>query len=291
MPPQSFEYVAPTGTADALATLAEHRDAAKVLAGGQSLVPMMNLRLARPDVIVDINRLADLSHLSVSHGELHIGALVRHRDLERPVVADPVGTLLAQTAHHVAHLPVRVRGTFVGSLAHADPAAEWCLVAVTVGARLVLNATTGERIVDADDFFDYPFVTALRADELVTEARLPLLGPGTGVAFRELAATAGGFAQAAACAAVRIEAGRIVVARIAVGAVMGRPTGLPEVEEVLVGAEPSETVFAEVRRRARAAVHPVDDPRVPADYRRALAAELVVAAGRDAARDAGARWS
>jgi len=199
---QAFEYRSAGELAEALAVLEEYGEDAKVLAGGQSLVPMMHLRLARPEVILDINRLPGLDRAVVVDGELRIGALVRHLHLERPVVGDPLGTLLAATAHHVGHLPIRTRGTFAGSLAHADPAAEWCLVAVAVGARLVLASAAGERVVAADDFFDFPFVTALRPDELITEVRLPLLGAGTGVAFREHAPTAGAFAQVAACATV-----------------------------------------------------------------------------------------
>jgi carbon-monoxide dehydrogenase medium subunit len=292
---QAFDYRAPGSRAEALSVLAEHRDDAKVLAGGQSLVPMMHLRLARPAVVLDINRLPGLARVTAADGELRLGALVRHRRLERPVVADPLGTLLAAAARHVGHLPIRARGTFAGSLAHADPAAEWCLVAVTVGARLVLASASGERVVAADDFFDYPFVTALRPDELITEVRLPLLGAGTGVAFREQAPTAGAFAQVAACATVTVEGGgvgrapKVGAARLALGGVAGRPRLLPAAVEVLAGAAPTEEIFDEVRRRVRAAVDPPADALLSADYRRALAAELAVAALTAAVDDAGTR--
>ena len=294
---QAFDYRAAGSRAEALSVLAEHGDDAKVLAGGQSLVPMMHLRLARPVVVLDINRLPGLDRVTAADGELRIGALVRHRRLERPVVADPLGALLAAAARHVGHLPIRARGTFAGSLAHADPAAEWCLVAVAVGARLVLASASGERVVAADDFFDYPFVTALRPDELITEVRLPLLGAGTGVAFREHAPTAGAFAQAAACATVTVtvegggpgRATRIGAARLALGGVAGRPRLLPAAVEVLAGAAPAEEIFDEVRQRVRAAVDPPADPLLSAGYRRALAAELAVAALTAAVDDAIAR--
>jgi carbon-monoxide dehydrogenase medium subunit len=284
---QAFDYRAAGSRTEALSVLAEHGEDAKILAGGQSLVPMMHLRLARPAVVLDINRLAGLDQVTAADGELRLGALVRHRRLERPVVADPLGPLLAAAARHVGHLPIRTRGTFAGSLAHADPAAEWCLIAVAVGAGLVLSSASGERVVAADDFFDYPFVTALRPDEMITEVRLPLLGAGTGVAFREHAPTAGAFAQVAACATATIEgggpggpgaAGRVGTVTLALGGVAGRPRLLPAAVEVLAGATPSEEIIDEVRRRVRAAVDPPADPVLSADYRRALAAELAVAA-------------
>jgi carbon-monoxide dehydrogenase medium subunit len=290
---QAFEYRAAGGMGEALDVLAEHGEDAKVLAGGQSLVPMMHLRLARPDVVLDINHLPGLDRIATVDGDLRLGALVRHRRLERPVVADPLGTLLAAAARHVGHLPIRTRGTFAGSLAHADPAAEWCLIAVAVGARLVLASASGERVVAADGFFDYPFVTALRPDELITEVRLPLLGAGAGVAFREHAQTAGAFAQAAACAIVTVDDGRVGVARLAVGGVGGRPRTLPSAAAALAGVvvadgELDEVVDA-VRRRVGTEVDPPDDPLLPADYRRALAAELVVAAVTEAIADAVAK--
>ena len=139
----AFDYRAAGDLGEALGVLAAHGEDAKVLAGGQSLVPMMHLRLARPAVLLDINRLPGLDGAAVVDGELRLGALVRHRRLERPFVADPLGALLAAAARHVGHLPIRVRGTFAGSLAHADPAAEWCLIAVTVDARLVLASASG----------------------------------------------------------------------------------------------------------------------------------------------------
>jgi carbon-monoxide dehydrogenase medium subunit len=279
---QAFEYRMAGELAEALEVLDEYGEDAKILAGGQSLVPMMHLRLARPEVVLDINRLPGLDRVSVVDGELRLGALVRHRRLERPVVDDPLGRLLAAAARHVGHLPIRTRGTVAGSLAHADPAAEWCLVAVAVGARLVLTSASGERVIAADDFFDYPFVTVLRPDELITEVRLPLLGANTGAAFREHAPTTGAFAHVAACATVTVDAGRVTAARVALGGVAGRPRALPSAADALVGAVPADQVVEELRERVLAAVDPPDDPLLPADYRRALAAELAAAAVTEA---------
>ncbi|HET8758012.1 MAG TPA: FAD binding domain-containing protein, partial [Solirubrobacteraceae bacterium] len=181
MKPSSFRYERPATVAETLDLLGHHGDDAKVLAGGQSLVPMMSFRLARPDVLVDVNRVRGLAGITVADGELRVGTLVRHAALARPVVDDPVGTLLARAARHVGHLPIRERGTFGGSLAHADPAAEWCLLAVTLSAQMVLDSARGDRIVGAEDFLQYSFVTALAADELLREVRLPLLGAGARV--------------------------------------------------------------------------------------------------------------
>jgi carbon-monoxide dehydrogenase medium subunit len=286
---QAFDYRPAGDLAEALGVLAAHGEDAKILAGGQSLVPMMHLRLARPEIVLDINRLPGLDEVEVAAGALRLGALVRHRRLERPVVADPLGRLLAVAARHVGHLPIRVRGTFAGSLAHADPAAEWCLIAVAVGAELVLAAAAGERVVAAEDFFDYPFTTALRPDELIREVRLPLLGPGTGVAFREHAPTAGAFAQVAICATVTLDGGVVRAARLAVGGVAGRPRALPAVASMLIGAAPSAELVEEARRRVLAEVDPPPDPLVPAAYRRALAAELAGSALTAAIGDARAR--
>ena len=217
MKPPSFRYERPDTVAEALDLLSRHGDEAKVLAGGQSLVPMMSFRLARPEVLVDVNRVGGLDGVAVRDGELHVGTLVRHATLERPVVDDPLGALLAEAAHHVGHLPIRERGTFGGSLAHADPAAEWCLLAVTLSARMVLESARGERVVGAEDFLESTFVTALEADELLREIRLPLLGAGARVGFQEFSRRDGDFAMAAVAVVMTIDGATIREARIGLG--------------------------------------------------------------------------
>ena len=198
----SFEYAAPRTVEEVLALLSEYGPDAKVLAGGQSLVPRMAFRLERPRVLVDIGRTGGLDGVQEVDGELSIGARATHRRLELGVSADPLGRLLRLAGSHIGHLPIRVRGTFGGSIAYADPAAEWCLLATTLAARIGIASSRGHRFVEARDFFLTPlgaplapgdffrtassFMTALEPDELIDRVMLPLLGPGAGVGFAEL---------------------------------------------------------------------------------------------------------
>src|SRR3954454_19930142 len=166
----------------------------RILAGGQSLVPIMAFRMARPAHLIDINEVAGLGRLAVDDGALAIGALVRHAAFHRPVVEHPLGPLLSRVVRHIAHYPIRMRGTFCGSLAHADPSSEWCLAAVTLGARLVATSVRGERLIDAGDFFEGIMSTARAEDELWAEARLPLPAADTRFGFQEFSRRAGDFA-------------------------------------------------------------------------------------------------
>src|SRR5215510_105961 len=197
MKPAAFRYHAPTTVAQAVALLAEVApDDGRVLAGGQSLVPTMAFRLARPAHLVDINRIAELDRLAVADGRLSIGAGVRHAAFHRPVIDGPLGRLLSFVVRHIAHYPIRTRGTFCGSLAHADPASEWCLAAVTLGVEIVVASRHGRRVIAADDFFEGMMTTALAEDELLLEARLPLLPRGTRFGFYEFSRRAGDYALA-----------------------------------------------------------------------------------------------
>ncbi|MGH6919363.1 MAG: FAD binding domain-containing protein [Geminicoccaceae bacterium] len=271
MKPAAFIYHAPHSLDEALALLAEHGDEGKLLAGGQSLVPAMNFRLARPAVLIDINRIAALDFLTGQDGRLRIGALTRHVAFERPVAAGRLGALLPQVARCVAHLPIRVRGTFVGSLAHADPAAEWSLVAATLGAEIVARSSAGERTLAADGFFRTAFTTALRPDELITEVRLPRLGDDWRCGFMEFSRRRGDFALAMALAALRLEGDRIAEARIGVGGAEHRPRRIEAAERMLVGATASPKILAEAGAAAAAALEPVEDIHASAEYRRDLA--------------------
>jgi carbon-monoxide dehydrogenase medium subunit len=271
MKPAAFIYHAPHSLDEALALLAEHGDEGKLLAGGQSLVPAMNFRLVRPAVLIDINRIAALDFLTGQDDWLRIGALTRHVAFERPVAAGPLGALLPQVARHVAHLPIRVRGTFVGSLAHADPAAEWSLVATTLGAEIVARSSAGERTLAADGFFRTAFTTALRPDELITEVRLPQLGDAWRCGFMEFSRRKGDFALAMALAALRLEGDRIADARIGVGGAEHRPRRFEAAERMLVGATASPKILAEAAASAAAALEPVEDIHASAEYRRDLA--------------------
>ena len=271
MKPAAFSYHAPRSLDEALDLLALHGDEGKLLAGGQSLVPAMNFRLARPAVLIDINRIAALDFLGAENGWLRIGALSRHVAFERPVAAGPLGALLPRIARDVAHLPIRVRGTFAGSLAHADPAAEWTLAAATLGAEILARSSAGERALAADGFFRTAFTTALRPDELITEVRLPLLGDAWRCGFMEFSRRKGDFALAMALAVVRLEGGRIAEARIGVGGAEHRPRRIEAAEQVLVGASAGKEAFAEAGAAVAAALEPASDIHASAEYRRDLA--------------------
>jgi carbon-monoxide dehydrogenase medium subunit len=271
MKPAAFTYHAPHSLDEALALLAEHGDEGRLLAGGQSLVPAMNFRLARPAVLIDINRIAALDHLTNQDGWLRIGALTRHVAFEQPVAGGPLGALLPRVARHVAHLPIRIRGTFAGSLAHADPAAEWSLVAATLGAEIVARSGAGERTLAADGFFRTAFTTALQPDELITEVRLPLLGDAWRCGFMEFSRRRGDFALAMALAALRLEGDRITDARVGVGGVEHRPRRIEAAERILLGATPGPEILAEAGAAVAAALEPVEDIHASAGYRRDLA--------------------
>jgi aerobic carbon-monoxide dehydrogenase medium subunit len=270
MKPAPFDYHAPRSVDEAVELLAAHGDDAKVLAGGQSLVPAMNFRLARPAVLVDINRIAELDFCSPSDGALRMGALTRHARFERPVTEGPLGDLLADVVRYIAHLPIRVRGTFAGSLAHADPAAEWCVVATTLDAEIRARGPGGERSIDAATFFRSILTTALRPDELITEVRLPALGPGWRFGFAEFSRRAGDFALSMALAALRLDGGRIVEARVGVGGAGDRPLRIKEAEQALEGTAPRAEALAEAGAIAAARVDPFEDLHASIAYRRDL---------------------
>src|SRR6266849_9215297 len=218
--PAPFVYHAPKTLEEAVAVLAQVApEDGRVLAGGQSLVPTMAFRLARPAHLVDINQVAGLDRLAVESDALVIGACVRHAAFHRPVAAGPLGDLLAFVVRHIAHYPIRTRGTFCGSLAHADPASEWCLVAAALGAEMVAQRAGGTRAIAAQDFFRGIMTTALQEDELLTQARLPILPADTRFGFYEFNRRAGDFALGMALTTYRLQNGVIVEPRVALGGV------------------------------------------------------------------------
>jgi carbon-monoxide dehydrogenase medium subunit len=280
--PAAFDYHAPTTRAAALALLAEAGDDGKVLSGGQSLVPTMAFRLAKPAVLIDINRIAALDFCHAEGDVLRIGALTRHARFEAPVVPGPLGRLLAEVTHHIAHTPIRSRGTFCGSLSHADPASEWCCTALTLGATMVAASTTGERLVAAGDWFQSIFTTALRSDELLTEVRLPLLGDGWHCGFNEFNRRAGDFALAMAVAVLRIEGGVIAEARIGLGGVGATPILAEAAAAGLAGQAPAEAVWAAAAELAANCFEPTEDINATPEYRRDLVRAVVKRALRSA---------
>ncbi|MGZ3291848.1 MAG: FAD binding domain-containing protein, partial [Xanthobacteraceae bacterium] len=205
MKPAPFRYHAPKTIDEAVETLAQvAAEDGRVLAGGQSLVPIMAFRLARPGHLVDINGVAALRRLAVDGDRLSIGACVRHAAFHKPVVDGPLGRLLAAVVRHIAHYPIRTRGTFCGSVAHADPASEWCAVAAALDAEMVAKSAGGTRTIPAQDFFRGIMTTALREDELLTEVRLPILPADTRFGFYEFNRRAGDFALAMALVTYRL---------------------------------------------------------------------------------------
>jgi len=256
----------------------------RVLAGGQSLVPIMAFRLAKPAHLVDINEIEALGRIANDGRTLRIGALVRHAAFHKSVVDNPLGRLLAVVARSIAHYPIRMRGTFCGSLAHADPAAEWCLVATTLDASMVAVSTRGERAIAAKDFFTGIMSTALAENELLSEVRLPLLANDTKFGFNEFSRRAGDFAMSAALVTFRLRNGTIVDARVGVGGAEPFPRRIAQAEAALNGQAPSDAVFRAAAEAAAATVDAMEDHQTSADYRRDLVRAVVRRALEQAAQ-------
>ncbi|MDR7482984.1 MAG: xanthine dehydrogenase family protein subunit M [Armatimonadota bacterium] len=287
MKPAAFEYVAPRTLDEALGRLADLGADARPLAGGQSLVPLLNMRLVRPAAIVDLNRIPALFEVRAVDSELRLGAMVRHRTLERHPAIRARAPLLADAAAQVGHVQIRTRGTLGGSLAHADPAAELPAAAVALDARCVLRGPHGERTVPAAEFVVGPLATILEPGELLVEVRVPPLPSGTGWAFVELARRHGDFAIVGAAALIHLDAdGRIDLARLALCGVGGVPHAASWVGDVLRGARPDPQTFRHVAARVRDEVEPDDDIHAGAAYRKAIAGVLSARALQDAAERA-----
>jgi aerobic carbon-monoxide dehydrogenase medium subunit len=266
--PASFDYRAASSAGEATSALAEAGSDAAVLAGGQSLMIDLRYRRQRPGLIVDINRASELGRLSVVDGQVEIGALVRHRQLENASLGDPLERLLRLVARYVAHPPIRARGTFAGSIAWAHPAAEWCALAAALDAEMVLASVPGLRAVPAAEWFAGRHRTSRRPDELLTAVRMPLLGAGTAVGFAEHWRTHGSFALAAALAAVRVTDGRVSWARIGLAGAADVPLRARAAEAVLTGQAVSEDLVAQAAEAAASAAQPVPEPGCSPAYRR-----------------------
>jgi len=279
MKPAPFDYHAPRTVDDAVSLLAEFAgQGGRVIAGGQSFVPMMAFRLARPSHLIDINRVGELDRLSVDGAALHIGATVRHAAVESMVGGDTLGCLLREVARFVAHPPIRNRGTFCGSLAHADPAAEWCLVATTLDAMIIAHSVRGVRVIAAADFFQGVMTTSLAADELVMECRIPPLADDARFGFFEASRRAGDFAMAAALVTYRLHDGRIAEPHVGLGGVEPFPRRLPWVEARLAGEVPDSECFRVAAADAARQVEPMQDSRIDTDFRRHLVSAVTLRA-------------
>jgi aerobic carbon-monoxide dehydrogenase medium subunit len=282
--PASFAYHRAASVGEALELLAREGEDAKVIAGGQSLVPLMAFRLARPSALIDINRIAELRYVRRDGDALRIGALATHRDIEtnaEPGVLEGY-SILPRAARFIGHYPIRTRGTFGGSIAHADPTSEWCMLARLLDAEIVVTGAHGSRTVASSDFFHGVFTTALGVDEVVTEIRFPAPAPRS--AIREFARRQGDFAVVAVATALEMEDGRVRSARIALAGVSDAPVRATEAEAMLAGAAPDEALFEEAGRAAAADLRPPSDIHGSSDYRRNLAAALVRRALGDAVR-------
>jgi carbon-monoxide dehydrogenase medium subunit len=278
----AFDYACPATLAEAVTLLAS-REEAKALAGGQSLVPMMAFRIASPSLLVDLRKLSDLRRIEIDRTGIRLGAMVRWRDIEndgRLVTAHP---LLKAAVSHVAHYQVRNRGTVGGSIAHADPAAEMPGIAVTCDAEIAATGTAGSRVIRADDFFIAPLTTALAADEIIVEIRLPAWPPHRRWGFREFSRRRGDFAMAAAAVFYDVDdEGRANNVHIGVIGVANRPMRLTAAEVEVNGKIIDATVSERAGAAASAAVDPQSDIHASAAYRKSLVGTMVERALRDA---------
>jgi CO/xanthine dehydrogenase FAD-binding subunit len=283
MKPAAFDYVAAETLEAAVSALGQAGADGKILAGGQSLVPMLNFRLVRPSVVIDINRIPGLAYVKAIGDVVKIGALTRHHTLETSPILKTHLPVLSAAMQHVAHLAVRNRGTIGGSLSHADPAAELPMMVVLLDARIGIQSPRGRRVANARDFFIGPLTTDLAADEILTDVEFPVLPPGTGWAFEELARRAGDFALAAVGATISVRDGKADQVRIGMMGVGDAPLRAREAEGLLAGRPIDATAIGEAAAAMESAVAPNTDLHASADYRRFLVGAL-------ARRAIGAAW-
>ena len=278
MKPPAFEYVAVASTEEAVAQLAAHGDDARILAGGQSLMPILNMRLATPGRLVDLNRVGALSYIVERRGGVAIGAMTRQRTAERSELVATAVPLLAEALPWVGHTAIRNRGTIGGSLAHADPAAELPAVAVCLDARFTVRGEAGERTLAAREFFRGYLTTALAPTELLAEVWFPSALPGTGAAWIEFARRHGDYALVGVAAVVTLEGSTVRRASLAVTGVDGVPVRAVDAERLLIGAPLSAESMAAAAESVRRPLEPQDDIHATAAYRRHLAGILTVRA-------------
>jgi len=285
MKPSSFKYFAPTSVDEALALLREHDDA-KILAGGQSLVPVMNFRLARPSVLIDLNRVNELFYIQERDKSVAIGAMTRQRTVERDPTIARLAPLVAETMPFIAHPQIRNRGTMGGSLAHADPAAELPAVAMATNAKLKVKSQKQERWIETKDFFTGLFSTTLEPDEILTEIVIPQIAPRTGWAFQETARRHGDFALAGVAAMVTLnEKNECAKARIVLMSLGDKPIDAQNAAKILVGESLDSKSIGAAAEAIDAEIDPQSDIHASAAFRRHLAKVLTrraleTAAGR-----------
>ena len=284
MKPPRFDYATPSSIDDALEILGDERDTTPI-AGGQSLVPLLNMRMAQPEVVVDLNGVEGLDRIEADNGRVRIGAMVRQRRLETDEDLRRRVPLLFDAARHVAHVAIRVRGTVGGSLAHADPAAELPATVAALDGRILVRGTDGERALSAAEFFRGPLTSALEPGELLVGVEIEPPPPGTGWAFLEVARTHGAFALTAVAATLRVESGGgIAHGRLGLAGVGSTPYAPGWLDEVVAGEAPDDSLFERVGARVGEEIEPYDDIHASAEYRRRAAAALTARALALAAR-------
>lgn len=275
MLPSRFEYVAPHSVEEALATLGQRGDDAKVLAGGQSLIPLLKLRFASPGVLVDVNRIPGLAFIEETDDHLRIGALTRNVDVVNSELMRTKYPLIATAAPLISDPIVRNLGTMGGSLAHADPAGDWGAVMLAMQAEVVVKSQSGERTIPMSDFLIDTFTTALEPTELLTEIRVPKAGAGSGGDYLKLERKVGDFATVAVAVQLEMSNGTIGRAGIGLAAVGPKNLQATEAEAALVGAEPTAEAFAEAGRLAAEGAQPHSDVRGSVEYKRAVVKTFV----------------
>ena len=281
--PAAFDYVAPGSLREALSILKQRGDDAKVMAGGQSLIPLLRLRFAQPAIVVDIGRIPSLATVARSNGHVSVGALVRHVDVERNQDLAKLIPMMVEAVHWISDPLVRNRGTLVGSVCHADPSGDWGSVMLALDADLVAHSESGERVIHVGDFFQGPFTTALRPDEVVTEVRIPVPKGAAGGAYQKLERKVGDFATVAVAVQVELEGRTVTRAGIGLTSVGDRNLKATEAEKALVGHELTDEAIAEAGRLAAAAAEPKDDHRGSAAYKKDVV-RVFVQRGLTAAR-------
>jgi CO/xanthine dehydrogenase FAD-binding subunit len=294
MKPAPFDYFAPTELSEALALLAQHGDEAKILAGGQSLMPMLNMRLATPQVVVDVNRIAALDYLTPHpDGGLAIGALARQRQLERASLVQEQQPVLAAALPFIGHFQIRNRGTIGGSLVHSDPAAELPAVSVALEAEFVVQSAQGQRVVAAEDFFITYLTTAIEPDEILTEIRLPAWPSAWGWGIQEVCRRAGDFALVGAVSLLQVDPDNVCQAvRLTLFGVDGTPVRMRRAEDALVGQRVDDNALREVEQIVAAELDPESDLHASAAYRKEVGgvmARRTLAQALDRARGGTAR--
>ena len=271
MKPATFQYLAPNNLQGAIEYLSENAPDANLLAGGQSLVPMMNFRLARPKVLIDLNLIPELAFIREDKNHLVIGAMTRERDIENDKLVHEHSPLLHRATLNIGHLPIRSRGTIGGSIANADPAAEYPAVILALDASLKALSVRGTREIPAEEFFEGALSTALDADEILTEIRIPKAPEDSGAAFEEIARRKGDFALAGVAAQVTLKKGIVKGVRVAACGVGAGPIRLRNAEEIVRGQSITDELIAAAGQAASAEVEPEGDVHATADYRRKLA--------------------